>query len=540
LIDEYGHKGVDLSKIFHYLWLYCFNGIRKEDFVMKIKSNFLCYAVLFILYLLIFAACGNPASNNPNENPTDNTLVKFNNLEQFSVTVYSDSQRQQAIATIAAFGSSTVPATPILTGTPFYPTFHLDLFGIQGISIPYNGPAITTIVEENKTTSVSIPKLESIETNFAYIKIINNSTSSLTLQQGNSEKSPLGGGPTIITENKTAVFEITPGPSSGYSIMRSSTPVAFPAGFTEFRQGIIYSFIFNGTSLVNEKEEVTHDIVVPGGYLSEKFAWLTANAMSDTAYFIEVDKDETIVPQTLSYSGKSGITIILSGDMIMRTINFSTANSFLTVDTGVTLILYNNITLNGRSNSGSMVNIGYNGTVIMHTGTKISGNNTSSSGGGVYVRGTFTMNGGEINGNTTTFRGGRVNVSSGTFTMNGGKITGNTASYGGGVYISGGIFRMNGGEIIGNTADGRPNGYDSRGGGVCTGGGTFRMSGGVIYGSSATTGLRNTAIDGGAALYRYDGTVQYGTSSGNTFYPSGNLDTTNTTIRIVNGNLQTN
>jgi hypothetical protein len=58
---------------------------------------------------------------------------------------------------------------------------------------------------------------------------------------------------------------------------------------------------------------------------------------------------------------------------------------------------------------------------------------------------------------------------------------------------------------------------------------------GVIYGSDeADTNLRNNASSG-AALYIK---AQYGTFSGTTWNSSGDLDTTNDTIRVVNGVLQ--
>jgi hypothetical protein len=57
------------------------------------------------------------------------------------------------------------------------------------------------------------------------------------------------------------------------------------------------------------------------------------------------------------------------------------------------------------------------------------------------------------------------------------------------------------------------------------------MSGGVIYGYNATASLQNS----GEALNKAGGTTQYGTFNGNTFYRSGDLTTTYTTIRIVNG-----
>jgi len=69
----------------------------------------------------------------------------------------------------------------------------------------------------------------------------------------------------------------------------------------------------------------------------------------------------------------------------------------------------------------------------------------------------------------------------------------------------------------------------------------FSMSGGVIYGSNAADNLQNIATNG-TALYNTNSnnTVEYGTFSGDAFTKSGDLDTTDTTIRMVNGNLQTN
>jgi hypothetical protein len=368
--------------------------------------------------------------------------------------------------------------------------------------------------------------------------------------------------------------------------MRSSTPVAFPASLTEFRRGIIYTFTYNGAILALETEfEISNNSIVVRGsdLLAARLAWIAANAASDTTYYLEVYKDENIVPQSLSYSEKSGITIILSGGAVIRTINLSVNGALFTIGPGVTLILDNNITLNGRSgNNNSVVRIERNGTLIMDSDTKITGNTYTSSifcyGGGVYVGGgTFTMNGGEVSNNTVSSSpsspdysgiihsaGGGVYVSTsgGTFTMNGGRISGNTSyssfspsslfslyspySYGGGVFVGSGIFTMNGGEISGNTASATSS-YPSSATPYYNGGGvyvhystsTFRMSGGIIYGRTASDGLGNTAQEG-SALYKNNGTAQYGMFSGNTFYPSGNLTTTSDTIRIVNGNLQTN
>jgi predicted outer membrane repeat protein len=125
------------------------------------------------------------------------------------------------------------------------------------------------------------------------------------------------------------------------------------------------------------------------------------------------------------------------------------------------------------------------------------------------------MNGGEIFNNSSSGNGGGVYVSSSvTFTMNGGEISGNSAFKGGGVYVSGGTnFSY----------------------------GTIRITNGTIYGSGEALGFRNYAntSGAGAALNSdYFGLVQYGTFTGSTWNRNGSLDTTDNTIRVVNGVLQ--
>jgi hypothetical protein len=208
------------------------------------------------------------------------------------------------------------------------------------------------------------------------------------------------------------------------------------------------------------------------------------------------------------------------------------------VGSGVTLVLDNNITLEGKSdNTSALVRVNSGGALEMREGAKITGNTASAGAGGLQVGtgGTFTMNGGEISGNKTTASlgyGGGVDTF-GTFIMNGGVISGNTSSVsGGGVYvnITGGSFTMNGGVISGNTAT-------TRGGGVYAGG-PFRIVTGKISGSNESNeSLKNKANEG-AALYVIGTAAQRGTFSDTTWTSAGTLSTTNDTIKVVNGELQ--
>ena len=246
--------------------------------------------------------------------------------------------------------------------------------------------------------------------------------------------------------------------------------------------------------------------------LAEKLAWIKKYAKSDETYYLVVSEDESLAPQTLSYSGKGNITIQLIGIGGVRTIELNGTGSLFRIEDGVTLVLNENIVLKGKREYIYLLVSVIGGNLILNDGSKITG-------GGVSVNyGTFTMNGGTISGNTIGSPGGGVSIANGgTFTMNGGTISGNTAATassggsGGGVHVTGGTFTMNGGVISGNTAP-------QDGGGVFINAeGTFTMNGGIISGNTAR-------LYGGGVFSSVNGTftMHGGTISGNTaFYGGG-------------------
>ena len=190
-------------------------------------------------------------------------------------------------------------------------------------------------------------------------------------------------------------------------------------------------------------------------------------------------------------------TIIIAGDTVSRTISNVGTTSFFVVQSGITLELGNNITLNGNNKDDEVVSVQAGGTFIMNNGATVSG---SGEYYGVCTLGTFTMNGGIITNNV-----GGVVIGSGTFTMNGGTISNNTGEPG--VYVlSGASFVMIDGLISGNRTYG----------GVCNQG-TFTMSGGTISNNAVTDGYGGGGVNNEGTF-----TMSGGTISNNTFSYSVN------------------
>jgi fibronectin type 3 domain-containing protein len=406
----------------------------------------------------------------------------------------------------------------------------------------YKISSVNGEVEGMQSRQIYVATLSAIPAN---VRVTGSTTSSISLTWG--------------TVSETSGYNLYRSTSENGTYTKVNAVTMSTVGYTDTGLSSYTNYYYKVTAIVAGIESglsgfisAATGTIVPGNGLNEKLAWLQGNAASNNLYRVDLTANESISgSQNLTYYGKSGITIIFIGSGAMRTISITGLTSSFSVGSGVTLILDNNITINRSGSTGnSLVQVNSGSTLIMNTGSKITGNryfltypdNGRSYGGGVYINGgTFTMNGGEISDNCAYYGSG-VCVNSGTFTMNGGKITANIndEGYGGGVFINNGAnFIMAGGEISANATIKNVSGVSSRGGGVYSSGGSFRMSGGVIYGSNASASLRNVATTG-AALYRSSGTAQYGTSSGSTFTSSGNLTTTDTTIRITNGVLSTN
>ena len=283
------------------------------------------------------------------------------------------------------------------------------------------------------------------------------------------------------------------------------------------------------SGVLQMERDAAGNVKVPRTSLWQQVNWLQSWALSGGRYLVQLNDDED-GGFRLAFDGRSDITITLRGTGEMRAI----IGLGIWVYHGITLVLDNNVTLQGREdNFNTLVRVN-GGTLIMNDGSAITGNtvNGFGSGGGVSVggNGTFVMHGGKIYGNSARNGGGVIVFSGGTFTMHDGKINNNSsAQHGGGVHVyPGGTFAMKGGEISGNTA--------SMGAGVCVGrggrpatnhaDGMFVMHGGNIFGNTASFG-GGVAVDRDGTFDKRDGILSGNTASsggGGVFIVDGTFD----------------
>jgi len=268
--------------------------------------------------------------------------------------------------------------------------------------------------------------------------------------------------------------------------------------------GTLVVFIVLGLACASSSDAVKNAASVDElTSLRDKIDWLKINAVSGSNYVLEVNANERVYggfggTVNLSYKDKSDITITLKGVGANRIIIPPNDCTFIIVGSGVTLILDDNITLQGLEYSfatpmgaptkyGPLVSVSSGGTLIMNDGSTITGNtNNTGNGGGVYVSdgGTFLMNGGTISGNSCFQPADMAAVMASDGRYN--AIT-ETPRMGGGVYVSiGGTFTKTGGTITGFASDQR-NGNAARG---FQGQGASQDKGHAVYAALGTrTGI---------------------------------------------------
>jgi hypothetical protein len=250
---------------------------------------------------------------------------------------------------------------------------------------------------------------------------------------------------------------------------------AFVGWYTTGGTEVSEKTVFHTDTLVVAKWKASDEVDKNAiGKLADDLAFLR-NADIPTEITFTVTDDEDIKTQFLDFGGEQ-ITITVKGiaNPNFPTLFLSGFGALFVVEKGVTLEL-ENIVLQGRRNTSSLIVVNSGGKLIMNDGTLIKGNGNENKefGGGVTVNmgGVFEMKGGVITENyaadptedwvLSTSGGGGVQVRGGTFYMTGGQITENQGFNGGGVLVNrGGKFYMGpfqnpnkDGDIFKNYAD---------------------------------------------------------------------------------------
>jgi hypothetical protein len=223
--------------------------------------------------------------------------------------------------------------------------------------------------------------------------------------------------------------------------------------------------------------------------------YIRTNAAS---YILAIDRDYDV--GTLQ-APVAGLHLTIAGiDGRRKITSTTTAGRLFNITTGASLILGNNITLQGKNSGDSWADLIYisNGTLIMEEGSKITGHKGLADSKVINMTGAtsrFIMNGGEISDNQASV----VFVSSSAeFIMNNGIITENKAITGVAFFAvwldrTVPIFTMNGGEISNNEFGG----VYALNSGTSTGA-TFTMNAGIITGN--TPELTTSISAGGVFL----------------------------------------
>jgi hypothetical protein len=486
------------------------------------------------------------------------TYIAFNNPEQFPAIIYADPSRQTEAARVPAGGTARIETESRLRETAFYPRFLLD---IEGITITQDSPAIAVRIDERKVNNAPIPALAAIETGFAYIRIENSGAYSFTLNRANYELPPLNAASTLVMPGETGTYQIEPESVGLCKVMRSgSVPLDFPPETASFNRGVIYTFVYTGSSLTLRGAD---SILQTGTPLAP--AWINAEAKSwnsigltweevcgatsyklyratgsgsleplhelkTTAYTDTGLRSNTAYTyQVSALSNKSGegpasanglartgelpaeLRPTVSGaaemEAVLALINTGEyAEWIITVEGGFSLS--SPVSLNSRSEPADIrITGGGGGEQLISLQSLLI-----ESGVSLTVEGAVTLKGLNSGERLVVIKSG------GAFTLEEeAAVRDNT---GGGVYVDGGTLTMNGGAISGNAVSSTTR--NTYGGGVYLNGGTFTMNGGVVGNNSASTAGGGVYLNGGTFAMS-DGTISGNSASsrGGGVYSSG-------------------
>ncbi|GBU28711.1 hypothetical protein R84B8_02271 [Treponema sp. R8-4-B8] len=243
----------------------------------KFVYRTLVHFVLFLIIGLFFVACSDTNDNN-NSNNGNNLVVKtgkvtFFNESSYKVVVHQDAFSGPVLLELTAGGSQKVD---VRTSDNYGvgSTFSIEyLYRINDAFDTESGDVIASgidpnvqinfVIEENKSYVKQIPQPQNLEFRNAFIKIINSSSLQFELRYLGTVFKQTGNNNISVAPGKTGVYKLPLGTEGGipadgklyqnYQIASTFENTAIP-DFTA-KNGFIYSFTYNGSSVVKTGEQ---------------------------------------------------------------------------------------------------------------------------------------------------------------------------------------------------------------------------------------------------------------------------------------------
>lgn len=225
--------------------------------------------------------------------PEDQTKIIINNSNGIcDVSVYSFIPRSDDFFITRVPAGKISDAIKYSSGNdkPFFFTYHLNFKGITGFSLDFisgndTNQAYINVIE-NTTTNITIPGLsetllskEELLLKNSYVLIYNDSSFPVQFTRGSAILPPdnaVNPSATSVNTGERAVYTIEhtnyPILVSDYTLYRNTIEVPFSGNLVNFEKGFIYSFTCDGNKLflVNELEikyenveDVSHNTTVP-------------------------------------------------------------------------------------------------------------------------------------------------------------------------------------------------------------------------------------------------------------------------------------
>jgi hypothetical protein len=236
----------------------------KEAILMKFN-----YFILFLIVGLVFSACGKDEPENKDPGLVIKTgRVTFFNESSYKVVVHQDYFNGPVLLELNA-GQSKAEDVRTSDNYGIGSTFSIeylyrinDAFDAESGEVIANGidpnVQINRVIEENKSYTIQIPQPANLEFRSAFIKILNSFNLPCELKYLGTVFKQTGNDNVSVAPGKTGVYKLEGIPNDGRLYQNYVVGTSFESttisDFTA-RNGMIYSFTYNGTSVTKTGEQ---------------------------------------------------------------------------------------------------------------------------------------------------------------------------------------------------------------------------------------------------------------------------------------------